>query len=457
MRALAAATLGGVILFAASAGAQTTPASAPTFTKDIAPIFQAKCQECHQPNSIAPMSLITFAESRPWARSIKSRVSQRQMPPWHIDPSVGVQKFKNDMSLSQKQIDTIVAWVDAGAPQGDPKDMPPAKPISADNEWTGVKDGFGKPDLVIRSSEYKMPAKGQDVWYRPMSDIPITEPRWVKMVEIRPTNLNARKVVHHSIAYHVLSPDNVQAVNTGTANGPAPAAAVEDLVNRRPQLMEWAIGKGYDLFAEGTGKLIMPGEKLSWDQHLHASGEEVNAGSEIAIWFYPKGQEPTKRSYLIGFTGLKKRGFLDIAPNSMAYTEGFTVLKENTLITNFQPHFHLRGKAMEVKAILPDGSTQVVSYVGKFNFNWMTNYIYADDAAQAFPKGTVIQVSAWYDNTKNNPNNPDPDQWVGYGDRTVDEMAHAWMNVVYLTDAEYKEWQDKRKARMSTDAPQQQQ
>ena len=202
--------------------------------------------------------------------------------------------------------------------------------------------------------------------------------------------------------------------------------------------MEWAIGKGYDLFAPGTGKLIMPGEKLSWDQHLHAVGRRDNVGSEIALWLYPKGQEPKKRSYLIGFTGLKKRGFLDIAPNTMAYTEGFTVLKENTMITNFQPHFHLRGKAMEVKAILPDGSTQVVSYVGNFNFNWMTNYIYADDAAPVFPKGTVIQVSAWYDNTKNNPNNPDPDQWVGYGDRTVDEMAHAWMNVVYLTDDEYK-------------------
>jgi hypothetical protein len=106
---------------------------------------------------------------------------------------------------------------------------------------------------------------------------------------------------------------------------------------------------------------------------------------------------------------------------------------------------------MEVKAILPDGSTQVVSYVGKFNFNWMTNYIYADDAAPAFPKGTVIQVSAWYDNTKNNPSNPDPDQWVGYGDRTVDEMAHAWMNVVYLTDDEYKTWVEKKKAQSTVD------
>jgi hypothetical protein len=449
----AAATLGGVILIAASASAQT--AAAPTFSKDIAPILQNKCQECHQPNSIAPMSLITYAESRPWARSIKTRVSTRQMPPWHIDQTVGVQKFKNDMSLSQKEIDTIVAWVDAGAPQGDPKDLPPAKALRGDNEWKGVQDGFGPPDLVIRSSEYKMPAKGQDVWYRPMSEIPITEPRWVKMVEIRPSNLKARKVLHHSIAYQVLSPENVASVNTGTANGPAAAATPEDLVNRRPQLMEWAIGKGYDLFMPGTGKMIMPGEKLSWDQHLHPAGEEIDAGSEIALWLYPKGQEPTKRSYLIGFTGLKKRGFLDIAPNSIAHTEGFTVLKENTLITNFQPHFHLRGKAMEVKAILPDGSTEVVSYVGKFNFNWMTNYIYADDAAPAFPKGTIIQVSAWYDNTKANPNNPDPDQWVGYGDRTVDEMAHAWMNVVYLTDAEYKAWLDAKKARQTSEAPRQ--
>ena len=456
MRSCFKATMfAGVVMVTGVANAQTGGAT-PTFSKDIAPILQAKCQECHQPNSIAPMSLITFAEARPWARSIKQRVSTRQMPPWHIDQSVGVQKFKNDMSLSQQQIDTIVAWVDAGAPQGDPKDLPPAKKIAADNEWKGVQDGFGPPDLVIRSSEYKMPASGQDVWYRPMTDsIPITEPRWVKMVEIRPTSLKARKVLHHSIAYQVLSPENVQSVNTGTANGPGGPATFDDLVNRRPQLMEWAIGKGYDLFAEGTGKMIMPGEKLSWDQHLHPSGEEVMVGSEIALWLYPKGQEPKKRSYLIGFTGLKKRGFLDIAPNTISYTEGFTVLKENTMITNFQPHFHLRGKAMEVKAILPDGSTQVVSYVGNFNFNWMTNYIYADDAAPVFPKGTVIQVSAWYDNTKNNPNNPDPDQWVGYGDRTVDEMAHAWMNVVYLTDDEYRERLEKKKARATVDDKQQ--
>jgi hypothetical protein len=288
----------------------------------------------------------------------------------------------------------------------------------------------------------------QDVWWRPSQEIPITEPRWVRMVEIRPANLQGRKILHHSIAYHVLSPDNVAAVNTGIAVGgrSVNASNTADLVNRRPQLMEWAIGKGYDRFMDGTGKLIMPGEKISWDQHIHAAGEEITSASQIGLWFYPKGQEPKKRSYLIGFTGLREREFLDIPPNSVAYTEGFTVLKENTMITNFQPHFHLRGKAMKVEAIKPDGGREIVSYVGNFNFNWMTNYIYQDDASPIYPKGTIIQVSAWYDNTTANKDNPDPEQWVGYGDRTVDEMAHAWMNVVYLSDAEYDALVAKRKA-----------
>jgi len=416
-----------------------------TFSKDVAPILQAKCQECHQPNSIAPMSLITYQDTRPWARSIKERVSTHQMPPWHIDKTVGVQKFKNDMSLSDEQIDTIVRWVDAGSPQGDPKDMPPPRPLDTDNQWKAVRDGFGQPDLVVKSPDYTMAAEHQDVWFRPTSDIPLTESRWVKLVEIRPTNLKARKIIHHSIAYLVLNNDP-EAVNTGTANGPGRFDA-DDLVNRRPQLMEWAIGKGYDLYRPGTGKLLVPGEKISWDQHIHAVGEEITGGSEIGIWFYKKGEEPKHRSYLIGFTGIDRTKMLDIPPNSMAMTEGFTVLKENTLIENFQPHFHLRGKAMEVEAILPDGSRQVISYVGNFNFNWMTNYIYDDDAAPLLPKGTVIHVTAWYDNTKGNKNNPDPDQWVGYGDRTVDEMAHAWMNVVYFTDQEYKDLQAERKAK----------
>ena len=441
-------SLATVLALASPVIAAESPGKSVTFSADVATILQQKCQECHQPGSIAPMSLITYQQVRPWARSIRERVASRQMPPWHVERGVGVQKFKNDMSLTDAQVDTIVRWVDAGALEGNPKDLPPAVPLVTTNEWKGVRDGYGKPDMVIRSPEYMMPANHQDVWYRPMSDIPITEPRWVRMVEIRPTSLEGRKVVHHSIAYLVLNNDP-EAVNTGTAAGFGTSTTSSDTINRRPQLMEWAIGKGYDLFRPGTGKLIVPGEKISWDQHIHAAGEDLAAGSEVGLWFYPKGQEPKKRSYLIGFTGLRAARSLDIPPNSVAFTEGFTVLKENALIENFQPHFHLRGKAMQVEGILPDGSHQLISYIGNFNFNWMTNYIYDDDAAPLLPKGTVIHVSAWHDNTKANKNNPDPDQWVGYGDRTVDEMAHSWMNVVYFTDEEYTSLVNERKLKMT--------
>jgi hypothetical protein len=434
----AGALLGVVLAIPAAASAQQTKQV--TFSKDVAPIFQSRCQSCHEPGSIGPMSLVTYQDARPWARSIKNRVQSRQMPPWHIDRSVGVQKFKNDMSLTDEQVAMVVAWVDGGALEGNPADFKP-KPVATALYWQGERDGYGPPDIVITTPDYTMPAVHQDEWWRPVTAIPVTEPRWVRMVEIRPSNLASRKILHHSIAYHILNPDNAGSVNTGVvAGGFGIGAGSVDTVTMRPQLMEWAIGKGYDRYLEGTGKLVQPGEKISWDQHIHAAGEAITGGSELGLWLYPKGQEPTKRSYLTFFSGLKSgTAGLDIPPNSIAHTEGFNVLRENTIITNFQPHFHLRGKAMLVEAILPDGRTQTVSYVKDFNFNWMTNYIYTDDAAPVFPKGTIIHVSAWYDNTKANKSNPDPEQWVGFGDRTVDEMAHAWMNVVYLTDAEYQE------------------
>ena len=412
-----------------------TPATAQTFN-DVAPIFQAKCQSCHEPGSIGPFSLASYKEARPWARSIKQRVESRQMPPWHIDRSVGVRKFKNDMSLTDEQVALIVKWVDMGAPEGDPTKFK-AKPVAGGLYWQGERDGYGPPDLVVSAPEYTMPAVSQDQWWRPVSDIPITEPRWIRMVEIRPTNIQGRKILHHSIAYHILSPENVAAANNPSV-GRFNAGSVEELVNRRPQIMEWAIGKGYDRFMDGTGKLIMPGEKISWDQHIHAVGEEIATGSQIGFWFYPKGQEPAKRSYLVGFTSLKYgQAGLDIPPNSIAYSEGFTVLKENTLITSFQPHFHLRGKVMEVEAILPTGQVQTISYVKDFNFNWMTAYLFDESVIPAFPKGTIIKVSSWYDNTKANKSNPDPEQAVFYGDFTTSEMGHAWMNVVALSDSEY--------------------
>ena len=410
-----------------------------TFAKDIAPIFQEKCQECHRAGSMAPMSLVTFEESRPWAKSIRQRVISRQMPPWHIDKTVGVQHFKNDMSLSDEQINAIVRWVDTGAPLGNPKDMPPAKQWGAENEWKAAKD-LGPPDLVIKSEPYTMAAHHQDVWWRPSTDIPLTEPRWVRAVEMRPGTLAGRRITHHAVAY--LAQEDPDSILPGS----------DADVRGRAMLMEWAVGKGYDLYRPDTGKLILPGAQISWDVHIHAVGEAIRDHVELGIWLYPKGQEPKHRTYLTAFQAVQGRNRtrnVDIPPNSIVESQNFTVLPKAAQLENFQPHMHLRGKAMEVEAILPDGTTQVVSYVGKFNFNWMTNYIYADDAAPVFPKGTMIRVTAWYDNTAANPNNPDPDQWVGFGDRTVDEMGHAWMNVTYLTDEEYNAWAAQHKSRLT--------
>ncbi len=440
--------LAATALVAAPALAADAPTGTVTFTKDVAPILQQKCQDCHQPGSIAPMSLMTYEETRPWVKSIREKVSSRQMPPWHIDRSVGIQDFKNDFSLSDAQINTIVQWIDTGAAKGDPNDMPAPKKLVDPNEWRGVVDGLGQPDLVLTSPSYTMPPVHQDVWWRPLQDIPITEPRWVRAVEIRPSTVGGRRIMHHIIAYRVLNADEADAVNTGTSRGGN--RLFNDLVNARPQLMEWAIGKGYDEYRTDTGKLLEPGEQISWEMHIHAVGEEVSSGAQIAIWFYPKGQEPHHRSYLVGFSAIKDRNpGLDIKPNSISMSEGFTTLLKPAILENFQPHMHLRGKAMELEAILPDGSRQVVSFVRNFNFNWMTNYVYADDAAPAFPAGTVIHVIAWYDNTAGNRNNPDPNQWVGLGDRTVDEMGHAWVNVTYLSDQEYADWQKKHEKKES--------
>ena len=147
-----------------------------TFAKDIAPVFQEKCEACHRPGEMAPMSLVTYEQVRPWAKAIKQRVVSRQMPPWHLDPHVGIQKFQNDMSLSQAQIDQIARWVDAGAPQGDPKDMPAPRQWPKDDGWKLAKQ-FGQPDFVLKSDPYTIPAKGQDAWFKPLTSIPVTEPR----------------------------------------------------------------------------------------------------------------------------------------------------------------------------------------------------------------------------------------------------------------------------------------
>ena len=422
----------GAMLMAGEASSTTAlqTSKTPTFTKDIAPIFQARCQECHRPNAMAPMSLLTYEEARPWARSIKERVVKRQMPPWHLDKTVGIQSFQNDMSLTDEQIATVVKWVDSGAPQGDPKDMPPPKTFPKEGEWQLQKVFNRPPDMIIKSDDYTMPAVSQDQWWKPVVDLNVKDDLWVRAVEMRPGTDAGRKITHHALAHLIQDETDARAKDSSDDD-----AAVGQ---QGGVLMEWAVGKNYDIYRPDTGKLIRPGAKVWWDIHYHAVGEKITDHVELGVWLYPKDEKPKYRTYLTLF-GATGKG-LDIQPNTVNVSQGFHVLKAPAILGNFQPHMHLRGKAMLLEAILPDGTTQTISYVDHFNFNWMTNYIYTDDAAPVLPKGTVIHVVAWHDNTTANPYNPDPNQWVGGGDRTVDEMAHAWVNVTYISQEDYDKY-----------------
>jgi mono/diheme cytochrome c family protein len=401
-------------------------ASAITYTRNVAPIIQKKCQVCHQPDSIGPMSLLTYDDVKQNAQSIKNRVTKRLMPPWYIDKTVGIQHFKNDRSLTDEEIATIAAWVDAGAPQGDPKDAPP--PVAAapeSNDWQFAKL-YGKPDLVLKSPPYTLAAHTQDKWFRPVSDTGVTEPRWVRAIEIRPATLDGRKIVHHVLT--MLEQHEMGVTNL--------AESAHDMQMTAGLFMEWAVGKTGELFNPDAGKLMLPGSKIHWEIHMYAIGREIKDNQiELAVYFYPKDVVPPHRTVLRMFD-VSRGSELDIPPNSTAMTQNFYVLQAPARIENFQPHMHMRGKAMSMEAVYPDGKREVLAAVNNFQWRWHVNYIFADDVAPLLPKGTTLVFTAWHDNTAANPNNPDPRQWVGWGDRTVDEMAHAWVDVTYLEPAE---------------------
>jgi hypothetical protein len=433
--------LGAFLMFPYLSIAADSPNAPVTFAKDVAPILQAKCEECHHKGTAAPLSLTTYGEVRPQAALIKNRVATRNMPPWHIDRTVGIQRFKNDRSLTDEQIDTIVRWVDSGTPFGDPKDLPPAKEWPSDDVWQLAKQ-YGQPDIVIESAPYTVPAHGQDAWWKPLSEeLPVKEPRWVRAVEMRPGTVAGRLVTHHALAQLLQDEPGV----SNAANDDGIDQTAQAIRNDGGLLMEWAIGKQYDVYPSNTGKLLLPGARIRWEVHVHSVGEAIRDTVQLGIYLYPKGETPKYRTRLMEFHANKLGRVLDIPPNTVTQTQAFHVLKEPARLENFQPHMHLRGKAMSMEAILPDGTTEMLSYADRFVFNWMNNYIYAEDAAPVLPKGTILCITAWHDNTAANPNNPDPNQWVGWGDRTIDEMAHAWVNVTYITEEDYAEWAAKQK------------
>jgi len=421
----------------ANASRAVAPADEITFARHIAPILQQKCQVCHQPGSIAPMSLITYEDAKKYGARIRSRVAARVMPPWHVDKTVGITAFKNDRSLSDEQIATIVKWVESGMPLGRQEDLPPPVTFPDPAGWQLEKD-FGKPDLVLKSPPYTLAPRTQDKWFRPVTETGLTEPRWVRAIEIKPSVPDGRKIVHHVLA--LLQQDERDGI-VGLAH------EAHDVQRSAGLFMEWAVGKVGEIFNPDAGKLMLPGSKIGWEIHMFAIGREVkNDQVELGVWFYPKGFVPTYRTVLRMFD-VSRGSNLDIPPGEKAMTQNFFVLQAPARLENFQPHMHMRGKAMSMEAVYPDGRKELLSAVNNFQWKWHVNYVYADSVAPLLPKGTMLVFTAWHDNTAANPNNPDPAQWVGWGDRTVDEMAHAWVDVTYLDQKEFDRLVAEREAK----------
>jgi hypothetical protein len=431
--------IGLTVAIVPSAGAQTAkPAATPqvTFTRDVAPILQRSCQKCHRPGSIAPMSLLAYQDARPWARAIKREVEARNMPPWHIARGVGVQKFKNDPSLTDDEIATIGKWVDGGAPQGNPADMPPPLQFKDDNAWT-----IGEPDLVITSVRHTIPVEGSDWWGNYTIDTGLTEDRWLRAVEAKP-GVGNKQVVHHLVG-NLLQDDDTDVELLGRSGG----AGGEQF------LVEYAVGKNGDIFPEGTARLVKAGAKIRFNMHYHPIGEEKVDESQIALYFYPKGYTP-KYYYQSSHTGDNDDMDLPAGMDNIR-TEGYSRLNQNARVTAFQPHLHNRGKAQCMQALYPDGTLETLSCVDRYKFGWHIVYNYADDAAPLLPKGTVLKVTSWHNNTASNIYNPDPSNWAGFGQRSIDDMSFAWVSYVWLDDEEFARQVAERKGKQQTTAQQQ--
>ena len=410
--------------------AASEAAEAPvTFTADIAPILQRSCQSCHRPGSIAPMSLMTYEDARPWARSIKQRVETRKMPPWFVDRTVGIQSFKDDRSLSDEEIATIARWVDSGAPRGNPADMPPPVTFNTNlYEWTLADELGREPDLIVPIPEpFVVPGGSPNWWIELVSDTGLTEDRWVKALETKPS-VDGFPVVHHAGTRMFLpsAPDEIEGFS------------------------EYALGKTGDIHPDGTGRLMKAGTQLLWNLHYSANpnGEDTIDRTSIALWFYPQGYEPERRLYRQSVGNVTD---LDFPPGeSLVRTDGYTFLEHNVQLSVYQPHLHNLGKRQCLEAIYQDGRVQTLS-CADWDFGWHIAYNYLDEVQPLLPKGTVLHVISWHDNSQGNRWAADPRNWVGWGNRSTDDMSFAHISWYRLSDEEYEAQLNARLATRTTD------
>ncbi len=383
------AIFGASITAAGVCAGQADSPPALTFHKNIEPILQKHCQECHRPGEAAPMSLLTYAQTRPWAKAIKSALLTGKMPPWHAESHCG--KFSNDLSLTPLDKEALIAWVDSGAQEGSAADAP--RPRKFTEGWR-----IPKPDVVFEMpEEFNVPASGPvDYQYFPVATN-FTEDKWVEAVEVRPSD---RSVVHHAI------------VVTGSPDDYA----------GQDYLAGYAPGAGPQIWKPGQARLIRAGAHLIFQMHYTANGKPVRDRTRIGIVFAKR--PPAEQ--IVAMQAAAHRLAIPAGDANYRATAIATVEQPSYLV-GLRAHMHMRGKAFTFRAVYPSGATETLLEIPRYDFNWQPYYYL--ETPKYLPRGTRIEAIGTFDNSANNPANPNPSAIVLWGPQSWDEMMIGWFDI----------------------------
>ena len=419
IRYLAAASLMTAAAFGASKDAKAV-----TFNKDVLPVLQERCQDCHRSGEVAPMSLLTYEETRPWASAIKEAVLLKRMPPWFADPHAS-KTFSNDRSLSKEEIDTIVAWVDAGAAEGDDEARP--EPVVFVDGWN-----VGEPDITFEmQQEFAVPAEGVVEYQYLVIPSGFTEDKWVERAEIRPGN---RAVLHHVIVF-VRPPDSTYMSEAKPGQFFVPGNYDEKKEKRndkREFLIGFAPGTVPEELEPGQAKLIPAGSDFVLQLHYTPNGKATTDKSHFGLVFAK--QPPEERVVTMA---VSTNDFVIPAGAADHRVDAEMKVKNDMTLTAMLPHMHLRGKAFEYRVVFPDGRKETLLRVPRYDFNWQLSYYLEEPLF--LPKGSLLECSAWYDNSPNNAANPDPSKEVRYGDQSWEEMMFGFFDASFPVEDEKAE------------------
>lgn len=406
--------------FVLAGGERQTARPTPTFYRDVLPILQQHCQSCHRDNEIAPFALVTYEQARDKAAKIVRATSEKKMPPWFADSRFG--HFSNDPSLSTQEISTLASWAEAGAPAGDPATaLPPRKWVEG---WI-----IPRPDLVVTMPKpVALPARGDIDYTYEIVPSGFTEGKWVQMSEIRPSS---RENVHHAVVY--IRPPDSKWLRRAPVGTPFTAADLTDEQSRRDAewtdsdiLLVYAPGSSPDNWPTGMAKFIPAGSDLVFQMHYVSRGHPANDQTSIGLVF---AKEPPEQRVLT--LQLTNDRFI-IPPGVDDYrVEVHGTIPNDALLLSFFPHMHLRGKAFEYDILRPGAPPETLLRVN-YDFYWQLSYRLAEPLP--LKAGTMLQAVAWYDNSRNNPHNPDPDAAVRWGDQTYDEMMVGFFDVAVRAD-----------------------